>query len=92
MNDAWQHAHEIAGLLPPEAVWCFCITDVEDDAVFNIYAPREAWHKLRLLLSLPVPEFRFDATGEFPAWEEYNLAGLTLSFITPEEHDDDESA
>lgn len=90
MNEAWQQAKEIAGLLPRNAQWSFCITDIEDDAVFNIYAPLDAWHALRLLLHIarkPDSSYRnFD--GHFPSFDEYNMDGLSLSFITPEEHNE----
>lgn len=90
MTQAWQHAKEIAGLLPRNAVWSFCITNIDGDAVFNIFAPRETWHALRILLALPRVEFRYDATlPGVPSSEEYNIDGLTLSLITPEEHNDD---
>jgi hypothetical protein len=89
-GQAWQHANEIAGLLPRNAVWSFCITNLEDDAVFNIYAPRSTWHALRVLLGLPRPEYLYDSTmpGQ-PSYAEFNIDGLVLSFITPEEHNDD---
>jgi len=90
MNEAWQHAKEIAGLLPRNAVWSFCITNIEDDAVFNIYAPRASWYALRVLLALPSAEYQYDATmpGQ-PSYAEFNIDGLVLSLITPEEHNDD---
>jgi len=89
MTEAWLRAKEIADRLPKNAQWSFCITDIEDDAVFNIYAAREVWHGLRVLLALPRAEFRYDGTrpGE-PSYEEYTIDGLALSLITPEEQDE----
>jgi len=91
MTETWQHAKEIAGLLPRNAVWSFCITNIEDDAIFNIYAPRTAWHALRVLLAIArKPDAQYlNYDGRHPSYEEYVIDGLTLSFITPEEHNDD---
>lgn len=87
MTKAWQRAKEIAGLLPNNVQWYFSITDIEDDVVFNIYAPMDAWHPLYVLLDIgrsPVCSYR-NHDGRFPSFDEYNVDGLTLSFITPEE-------
>jgi len=94
MNNVWQQAKEIAETLPRNAQWSFCVTDIEEDAVFNIYAPLEAWHGLRLLLAITRrPAFSYrNYDGRFPSFDEYNMDGLVLSFITTEEHNDDEPA
>jgi hypothetical protein len=91
MNSAWQHAARVAGLLPGNVRWSFHVTDLADDAVFNVYAPREAWHPLRVLLTLPVPEFRYDAPSGSPltSFQEFYLDGLVLSLIEPEVQNDD---
>jgi hypothetical protein len=90
MTDTWQRAKEIAGLLPLKMPWSFCVTNIEDDVVFNVYAPRQAWHPLRVLLSLPPLSFRYEAppNSGLVSFEEYQLDGLVLSLIIPEEHDD----
>jgi hypothetical protein len=89
---AFTLAKEIADRLPPATQWGFNATDLEDDAVFCIYAPRETWHAFRILLALPRAEYRFDDTrpGE-QSWEEFNLGSLTLSLFTPPEEHDEQS-
>jgi hypothetical protein len=92
-STAWTTAKEIAEALPRNTQYSFCITDIEDDAVFNIYAPRDAWHAIRILLGIArAPEFRYDdTTGVSPSFEEHLIDGLSLSLITPEIAPDDES-
>jgi len=89
-STAWTTAKEIAEALPRNTQYSFCITDIEDDAVFNIYAPRDAWHAIRILLGIARrPEFRYDdTTGASPSFEEYLIDGLALSLITPEGEQD----
>lgn len=89
MNDVWQQAKAIAELLPENIEWCFLVTDLQGDAIFNIYVPHEAWHAVRVLLSLPRPEFRFfdDRPGGVE-FEEYDVNGLIVTLITPEVTDE----
>jgi hypothetical protein len=86
MNTAWKAAQDSVARLPRDATWSFTITDLEDDAVLNIYADEDYWDHLRELLGLtrePVEQ-----AGDSMTW--YN-GGLALSLIHPEEHDGLES-
>ena len=84
MTDAWKQAEKSA--LALHAVrWSFHITD-EDDAVFNVFAPRESWHLMRMMLGVTVPEY------EGPEGQEFTVGSLTLAILTPEEHDGREPA
>jgi hypothetical protein len=86
MNLAWKAAENMATLLPRSITWSFNITDLEDDAVFNIYADAVLWDDLRTLLGL-LRDPAEDGKG-YMTW--YN-GSLALSLIQPEEQDGPES-
>ena len=85
MSKAWMHAQAWASRLHSRIEWAFCITETPDDAVFNIWAPRPEWHRLRLLLALGDPD---ETNEDSLTWQ---FEGVALSFIQPEEkHGSDE--
>jgi len=87
---AWKYAEEVAARLPKKATWCFNITDVVDDVVFNIYVSPDTWDDIRFMLGLA-----HDPAEEGRGYKTWYNGGLALSLIDPEEDNagrDSESA
>lgn len=86
MNPAWMAAQEVAARLPRTATWSFTVTDIEDDAVFNIYADPALWSALRTLLGMA-----HEPAEQGAGYMTWYTGSLALSLIQPEEEDGPES-
>ena len=82
-REHWTWCHATIERLPNGVPWNFHVTEIQDDAVLNIYIDKEHWPDMRLLLGLGEAD---EQDGGYQTW--FCLGGaLALSLITPEEED-----
>jgi hypothetical protein len=77
----WSKAYALSALLPARVAWVFNTTNIEGDAVLNMWVDRGLWELYATLLHLDTPD---ETNSDSVTW--YDEGGFALSLIQPEEH------